>query len=165
MRILIPAVAMAACLGTGLVSAAGSATSADAPHKARAQHHAAMGQRLFDRIDADRDGTISRAEYQAWVDQRFARLDPDGKGQVDAGDIANSPAVREKAQHRAERLIARYDRSGSGTLTRADFEAREMERFDRLAAGGDSIDRAAFQAAKARHGKRGRDARSPEPQS
>ena len=165
MRIFIPVLATAAWLAASVAMAAEPTTPANAPHnQPRAERHA-MGQRLFERIDADQDGAISRAEYQAWVDQRFARLDPDGKGHVDADDIANSPAMHEKAQRRAQHLIARYDRSGSGTLDKADFEARAMERFDRLAAGGDSIDKAAFQAGMERHGKRmrGTEMRKPQP--
>ncbi|MBN8728382.1 MAG: hypothetical protein J0H15_11870 [Xanthomonadales bacterium] len=164
MRIFIPALATAAWLAAGIATAAEPATPTAPQHQARADRQA-MGKRLFQRIDANQDGSISRAEYQAWVDQRFARLDPDGKGSVNAEDIANSPAMHDKAQHGAERLIARYDRSGSGTLDKADFEAREMERFDRLAAGGDSIDQAAFQAGMRHHGKRmrGKGTATPQP--
>src|SRR5690606_32648689 len=104
-------------------------------------------------------------EYQAWVDQRFERLDPEGKGRLDASDIANSPAARQQAERRAERLVARYDRSGSGSFDKADFKAREMERFERLAAGADSIDQAAFKAGMQHHGKRmrGKGMRKPQP--
>lgn len=166
MRTLIPILAATALLAAGTAAAADPAAPApSAPREMRAERHAAMGERMFERLDANQDGRISRAEYQAWVDQRFARLDPEGKGRLDARDIANSPVARAQAERRAERLVARYDRSGSGSFDKADFEAREMERFERLAAGADSIDQAAFKAGMQHHGKRmrGKGMRKPQP--
>jgi hypothetical protein len=97
-------------------------------------------QRFLDQIDTNHDGVVSRAEYQAWFDTRFARLDANGDGHVDANEIAASPQVAQRVQRRADRFVERYDASGSGSVSKADFEAKEMARFDRLSGGSGTVD-------------------------
>jgi Ca2+-binding EF-hand superfamily protein len=94
---------------------------------------------MFERLDADHDGRVSRAEYKASIDARFDKLDANGDGSVDADEIARSPATAERVNRRAERFVQRYDASGTGKVTRSDFEAKEMARFERLGAGADSV--------------------------
>jgi Ca2+-binding EF-hand superfamily protein len=146
----------ASFLAAGAASAA-SPTPGDA---APGSKHAEWRQQLFERIDTDHDGAISRAEYQAWIDGRFSRLDANGDGVVDADEIAASPATAKRVQKRAERFVRHYDTSGSGNVSKADFEAREMKRFDRLGNGADSITEDEFKAAHARGFKHHRDSRS-----
>src|SRR5690606_33084420 len=70
MRTFIPVLAATALLAAGAATAADPATPAPVSQREmRAERHAAMGERLFERLDANQDGRISRAEYQAWVDQ------------------------------------------------------------------------------------------------
>ncbi|GAA0710753.1 hypothetical protein [Dokdonella soli] len=137
MRKIIPTLLASALLGAAaLASAADPAADAGA---ARAAKRAEFQQRLFDKIDTNHDGVISRAEYQTWVDSRFARLDTDGDGSVDAQEIAASPAVAHRVQKRAEGFVKRYDTSGTGKVSKADFEAKEMARFDHLSSGADTL--------------------------
>lgn len=125
-----------------LAIAAGSACATDAPDDggSRAARRAEFRQRFLDQIDTNHDGTVSRAEYQAWVDARFAKLDANGDGRVDADEIAASPQVAQRVHRRAGRFIDRYDTSGSGSVSKADFEAKEMARFDHLAGGSGTVD-------------------------
>ena len=76
-----------------LALAAGPACATEAPDDAgsHAARRAEFEQRFLDQVDADHDGMVSRAEYQAWVDRRFAKLDANGDGRVDADEIAASP--------------------------------------------------------------------------
>jgi hypothetical protein len=132
----------ATLLGAGLLAAAGAALAADPsaqPSGDRAARRAELKQRFFDQIDTNHDGTISRAEYQAWVDARFAKLDTNGDGRVDAQEIESSPVAAERVQKRAEAFVKRYDTSGTGKVDKADFEAKEMARFDRLSGGADTL--------------------------
>lgn len=101
----------------------------------------------FNKIDTNHDGVISRAEYQAWVDGRFSKLDTNGDGVVDADEIATSPAAVERVQKRADKFVSHYDTSGSGQVSKSDFEAKEMQRFDRMSDGADSITEGQFAAA------------------
>lgn len=135
--------ALSALAAACVASAADPSTGTSTP----AGKHAAWRQAFFDRIDADHDGTISRAEYQAWVDGRFAKIDANGDGTVDADEVATSPAAVQRVQKRAERFVQRYDASGSGQVSKADFEAKEMQRFDRMSNGSDSITEDQFAAA------------------
>jgi len=105
-------------------------------------------QQFFDKIDTNHDGIISRAEYQAWVDSRFAKFDSNGDGVVDADEVATSQAAAERVQKRAEGFVRRYDTSGSGQVSKADFEAKEMQHFDRLSNGADTVTEDQFAAAR-----------------
>jgi len=153
MRKTLPTLLASALTGACALAVAGTALAADTsatgttattPGAKRAQFR----QQFFDKIDTNGDGVISRAEYQAWVDSRFAKLDSNGDGTVDANEVATSQAAAERVQKRAEGFVRRYDPSGDGQVSKADFEAKEMQRFDRLSDGTDSITQAQFAAAK-----------------
>ncbi|HEU4662468.1 MAG TPA: hypothetical protein VFS55_00410 [Dokdonella sp.] len=125
-----------------LAGVAGSASAADATAGApdRAARRAQLQQRFIDQIDTDHDGSVTRVEYQAWIDARFAGLDANGDGEVDADEIARSPQVAERVRKRAEHFVSRYDASGSGRVSKADFETKAMARFDRLSDGAGVVD-------------------------
>lgn len=138
MRRNLQALLAAAILGAALPAAATSPTPATAD--SRANQRAEMKQRFLDQIDTNHDGRVSRDEYRAWIDGRFARLDANHDGTVDADEIASSAQTQERVQKRAQRFVRRFDTSGSGKVSEADFEAKAMARFDRLANGADSLD-------------------------
>ncbi|WP_395680287.1 EF-hand domain-containing protein [Dokdonella sp.] len=137
MRRHFQALLAAAAIGTALSAIA--ATPDPATADTRANRRAEMKQRLFDQIDANHDGRIGRDEYRAWIDRRFERLDGNRDGSIDADEIATSPQALERVHKRAERFVRRFDANGSGKVSKADFEAKAMARFDRLASGADSI--------------------------
>lgn len=154
MRKLLPTLLATALLGTGALATASAATpDADTTSADRAAARDAARQHFFDTIDSNHDGVISRTEYQAWVDARFAKLDPQGTGSVTAAQVAASPATAARVQKRAEAFVKRYDTSGTGTVTKADFEAKEMARFDSLSGGSDTL--TPKQLAAAHHGRHG----------
>ena len=96
--------------------------------------------------------STQNARSQQLQKELFAKLDSNGDGTVDANEVATSQAAAERVQKRAEGFVRRYDPSGDGQVSKADFEAKEMQRFDRLSDGTDSITQAQFAAAKsARH--------------
>ena len=136
---------------TALVAAgaafAGPPTNADGTPAPNAQP-GQWRQQFFDKIDTNHDGTITRAEYQAWVDSRFSKLDTNGDGVVNADEVATSPMAAERAERRAEGFVQRYDTTGSGQVSKADFEAKQMQRFDRMSNGADSVTEAEFTAAR-----------------
>lgn len=139
---IIPALSAAALFSACALATAGATFAADPASTTAAPastQRAEKQQRFFDKLDSNHDGVVSRAEYQAWIDSRFAKLDSNGDGVVDANEIAASPAVAERVQKRAEGFVKRYDQSGTGKVSKADFEAKELSRFDRLGNGADTV--------------------------
>lgn len=76
------------------------------------------------RMDTDRDGRVSLAEYQDWMGYAFTRMDRDGDGVLRADEL---PGGRGKpvsvATHRQAlaETFARQDRNRDGAL-----DAREL---------------------------------------
>lgn len=107
-------------LGTVAAAIAAPALAAPAPGAARANP------------DADNNGVLTRAEVEADVAKRFAKLDSNKDGKVDDGD---------RAAHRAERqnaMFAALDTDRNGSVSRAEFDAaaaaRDAKRTERRAA-------------------------------
>ncbi len=103
----------------------------------RAAHQARRAGRAdarFDRLDADDDGLISKAEFDAHRDQRAeARADRGGRrahrGPHRAGRMADrGPVVIGDARARAEAGFARMDADSDGYVT---VEERQAARADR----------------------------------
>jgi len=93
--------AATAALGVGLAGAAVSAKGAaggkmfqkldaDGNGTVNLEEARAGQNRWFARLDANGDGTISREEFQATADKRFARYDLDGNGEVTADEMAQA---------------------------------------------------------------------------
>ena len=152
MRKTLPTLLASALFGACALTVAGTALAADptatagTPTPTPGAKRAQFRQQFFDKIDTNGDGVISRAEYQAWVDSRFDKLDGNGDGSVDANEIASSPATAARVERRAEGFVKRYDPSGDGKVTKSDFEAKEMARFDKLSGGGDTLTEDQLQA-------------------
>jgi hypothetical protein len=122
------------------------------------------------RADTDGDGRISRAEAAAAADTRFARMDANGDGKLTPEEMGPRggrggsdmpppppPAVADAAAPPPARGmgggrgIRRADADGNGSLTRDEFRALEMRRFDRLDANQDGfIDQGEMQAMRDR---------------
>ena len=59
---------------------------------------------MLQRADTDGDKSISRAEFQAAVDARFARADTDGNGEISAAEREAMKQARQerRAQRRSQ---------------------------------------------------------------
>ena len=110
------------------------------------------------RADTDGDGRISRAEFLAQADARFARLDTNGDGVITADEMAaRAEAMRERRGgfQRADGdippssvapqgggMFDRLDANHDGKVTRDEYRAQAEATFDRLDANHDGfIDR------------------------
>lgn len=151
-KFLIGGAALAAFAGAGI------AVAQTAPHAPGAAHQRHMKtstradvqtriQQMFQRVDADRDGFITRAEADAMKAQRagkrqqrmeqraqhnpgkrFDRLDANRDGQVTRAEATAAQQARAARQaqnggNRLERLFARADSNRDGAITRAEFDA------------------------------------------
>lgn len=54
--------------------------------KMREERRQEMAKRRFDRMDADKDGTITQAEFDAAAQRMFDRMDRDDDGTLSPGD-------------------------------------------------------------------------------
>lgn len=150
----------ATLLGSGLAVAQTAARDADwtrADAIARADAH-------FARLDTNGDGKITAEERQARKDaraeQRFARLDADKNGSVTLAEM--KAAQEQRGEMRGERgksdrggkhgmrhgrhgpggmggMGAKVDANNDGVITKAEFQAPALARFDRLDADKNGV--------------------------
>ncbi|MHA7832863.1 MAG: EF-hand domain-containing protein [Algiphilus sp.] len=92
---------------------------------------AAMAQpgAMFDKVDRNGDGAISREEAAAARTKAFERLDSNGDGVINREEI---DARRERAQHRGDKMFSKADANGDGQISREEFMAHGgmMQRAD-----------------------------------
>lgn len=97
------------------------------------------------KADADGNGTLTRAEAQAHAAQRFAKMDFNQDGKIDAAD-----RIAKRADMQAKKF-ASLDADGNGSISEAEWNAQVAERTAKRAERAEK--RAA--AGESRKGKRG----------
>lgn len=137
----------AAALGAGGIAYAQAGVATDQP---QTRAGAVLGQRdpaqrearqraMFERLDADHNGSISYAEFGALRDRLGARLEQ-RRGQRFEGFGARRERGPRGPMGRGERgpgLNAGIDGNRDGTVSRDEFAAAAMQRFDRMDANHD----------------------------
>jgi hypothetical protein len=115
--------------------------------------------RAFDRLDANHDGKLDPGDRAERRKAHFDRLDADKDGSLSYAEFDAAPAPRDEARdgrfaHRGERtgkrrmalrggfgghsgVIRLADADKDGAITRAEFQAAALTRFDRLDADKD----------------------------
>ncbi|WP_448502336.1 hypothetical protein [Sphingomonas sp.] len=124
---------LAAALGATMLAGTAMATQTPAPQQAPGALQQRMAppatraeaiQRadaMFDRLDTNRDGIVTAAERQAAREARAERLEARGKAMGKRG----------------ERMMQRRDANRDGNISREEFRAAAVERFDRIDANRD----------------------------
>lgn len=135
-KFLIVAAALAA-------AACGPATAQNdqPPAQAQSEHQGGGGgRRMLEAADANHDGSISRAEFNAAHAARFAEMDanhdgslsqderPQWGGRRGGGDASATPAANRPN---------RGDANGDGVISRAEYDAQGAQQFDRMDANHD----------------------------
>jgi len=113
----------AALAGTMLGGAAIAGQDAPAPQ--------GRGGGMMMRADTNGDGTISRAEFTAQAEARFARMDKNGDGFITADEMSGRGG-----RGPGGGLMA-ADTNGDGKISRAEFMAQTNDRFAKLDSNGD----------------------------
>lgn len=90
-----------------------------------------FGAHLFDRVDADKDGRLTRTEAQTAADSLFARLDANADGVVNREEAR--AGLRALAQEEIEARFKAQDADGDGrvTLDESKLPARFFQKLDR----------------------------------
>jgi len=117
----------AALAGTTIAGLAFAQTAPEAPRAA---------PRGLARADGDGDGRVSKAEYIARADARFAKMDKNSDGKVSADERAPPPpadgAAAPAGGRMRSRMIERLDTNHDGMISIDEYRAGVAERFDRL---------------------------------
>ena len=91
---------------------------------------------FFKHLDANGDGRIEQAEMQAARDQRQAKRAE--RGEARQGEKAGKRGGERREGRRGAKR-GQIDANGDNIVTRAEFGARALERFERADANGDGV--------------------------
>ena len=101
---------------------------------------------MFAMADANHDGTITRAEFDAARAARFTQMDADHNGTLSASEMPQRGPQPAAAGGRV-----RGDANGDGSVSRTEWDAEGARMFSRLDTNNDgSISQAELQAAQQR---------------
>ncbi len=102
----------------------------------------ARSQKMMARLDADKDGRITKEEAEAARKKMFARLDRNSDGVIDEQEIDRArKAIMDRATMMETRLSMqwqRLDKDGDGKVSADEFEAR-TGMFDLADRNGDGV--------------------------
>jgi Ca2+-binding EF-hand superfamily protein len=110
----------------------------------------AGGEGMFDKADANGDGSITREEFRAGRVEQFGRFDRNGDGYLDSNDIPKRVlARRQQNGGGGEMLSGQFDANGDGKVGKEEFINGPTLIFDRADAdGNDVLDSKELAAAK-----------------
>lgn len=90
--------------------------------------------KMFDRADADKNGTLSEAEVMAAAERIFERRDTNKDGAIDVADAGGKGKWHgKKSEERAQRMLERVDTDKDGKISQAEmlaYATASFERFD-----------------------------------
>ena len=97
-------------------------------------------QEMMDKIDANGDHMVSKAEWDAWQGKSFAMMDADSSGVLDHDEFMSAKADEMVAFStggyasalRTREMLARIDANNDGKVTRAEFAAFQDKVFDSM---------------------------------
>ena len=121
-------------------------------HHAGGDHHGGpKGAAMFEQLDADGDGRVTRAEMESAIDEHLAGADSDKSGSLSLDEFEG--LWLSKMRERMVDDFQRLDNDGDGQVTREEM-AKPMERmFDRA----DRNDDGAIERGEGRRGGPGKD--------
>lgn len=90
-------------------------------------------------LDTDHDGGVSRAEFLAAADARFAAADSNHDGRLGPQELLDAPDRAARRDRLAARLVARLDSDHDGRVSREEYLAAARERFARRDRNGDGV--------------------------
>ncbi len=101
-----------------------------------------MGERMMGRADTNGDGLISKAENRAMLEARFARMDADNDGSIEAGERGKKMGKRGEGRGgkrggRGGSGMMMADTDKDGVITRAEYDAQSAQRFTKLDSNND----------------------------
>lgn len=133
-----------------IVAVASVAVSGAALAKGGGHHGPKMS---FEEIDADGNGTLTKAEFEALKETRFKATDSDGDGKLSLQEM--QAHAQDQAEQRAARMLERFDKNGDGGLSMDELPKprRGAKMFDHMDGDGSGgISKQEFEEARMNHG-------------
>lgn len=131
------------------------------PMTAQAEQQGGKGKRpnpgeMFEKLDTDESGTISKDEAKGPLAEHFDKIDADGDGELTKEELK---AAREGRGGKGKNKLKEADTDGNGAISLDEAEAagldKLVENFDTLDADGNGeISKEEFKAAREDRGGR-----------
>lgn len=99
------------------------------PSMAQMMRHG--GEGMFERADANNDGSVTKEEFITALGQKFARLDRNSDGYIDSSDVPKRLAERRKQNGGGEMVGGQFDADGDGKVSKDEFVNGPTLIFDR----------------------------------
>ena len=115
------ALAGAAVLGTAAVAAPGGGFGRG--------HHGKHGTWLFDKMDANSDEVVTRAEVIAFADERMKEFDGNRDGQITKAELKAGHEARREQRQKA--MFQRLDSNSDGVLSAEEFRNKRAARHSK----------------------------------
>jgi Ca2+-binding EF-hand superfamily protein len=156
-KVLITALVAGMALTSGAIAGIGSAF-AGADH---GRDHGGRGHgKMLEALDTNKDGAISKAEFEAKRSGDFAAADTNKDGNVSQAELAafHEKKAAERKAEREKRMYVRLDSNKDGKVSQDEFEGGGMfEKMDTNKDGKISADEMQWRGKGGHHGHGGHD--------
>jgi Ca2+-binding EF-hand superfamily protein len=112
-----------------LLTAAALLSVFSAPSMAQMMRHG--GEGMFERADANNDGSVTKEEFIAARGDQFSKLDRNSDGYLDSTDMPKRMAERRKQNGGGETHGGQFDTNGDGKVSKDEFINGPTLIFDR----------------------------------
>lgn len=112
-----------------LLTAAALLSVFSAPSMAQMMRHG--GEGMFERADANNDGSVTKEELIAARGDQFSKLDRNSDGYLDSTDMPKRMAERRKQNGGGETHGGQFDTNGDGKVSKDEFINGPTLIFDR----------------------------------